>query len=235
MNCEEYINQIKKDYDLIKVFSNKNNSIVALFKHKKLGKYIVLRKYNQRIDIYEKLKGISFEGLPLIYDTVNLDDGQIILEEYIEGLTVADVIENKTFTYNGAKKVMISLCNTLSLLHSFGYVHRDIKPENILISNEGIVKLIDFNASRHYNAEQTKDTIEIGTIGYASPEQFGIAQTDTRTDIYALGVLLNIMLTGNHPSKELTNTKAKKIVLKCTQIDPNSRFQTVDELLNSYQ
>lgn len=233
MNCEEYINQIKTDYDLVKVLSNKNNSLVVLFKHKNLGRYVILRKYNQNIGIYEKLKGISFDGLPLIYDTINLDDGQIILEEYIEGMTIADVIENKAFTYNGAKKVMISLCNTLSLLHSFGYVHRDIKPENILISNDGIVKLIDFNASRKYNAQQTKDTTEIGTIGYASPEQFGIAQTDTRTDIYSLGVLFNIMLTGNHPSKELTKGKAKKIVLKCTQIDPNSRYQTVEELLNS--
>lgn len=112
----------------------------------------------------------------------------------------------------------------MTVLHANGFVHRDIKPENIMITNNGTVKLIDFNASRIYDKNKSSDTISLGTIGYASPEQLGINQSDARTNIYALGVLLNVMLTGEHPSKRLAKSRAGKIVLKCTQINPNKRF-----------
>ena len=118
----------------------------------------------------------------------------------------------------------------LSFLHRINIVHRDIKPENIIITDNATVKLIDFNASRVYKNECTADTVVLGTIGYASPEQFGITQSDARTDIFALGVLLNVMLTGVHPSEQLAKGRAGKIVLKCTQIDPNKRYQSVEEL-----
>ena len=125
---------------------------------------------------------------------------------------------------------MYGVCNAVETLHSLGIIHRDIKPENVMIDTKGKVKLIDLNASRQYEEHKTSDTVILGTLGYASPEQLGLSQSDTRTDIYALGVLLNVMLTGEHPSRKLTDGKAKKIVLKCTQIDPNSRFSTVEKL-----
>jgi serine/threonine protein kinase len=73
----------------------------------------------------------------------------------------------------------------------------------------------------------------LGTDGYASPEQLGIAPTNSRTDIYAMGVLLNAMLTGQHPSRVLAKGKVGRIVLRCTQIDPGSRYQTAKQLMNS--
>lgn len=230
MKCDDYIQFLKSDYDIIKALSNKKESKVLLLKHKVLKKYLVLRQYSISVIAYDYINLKSYKGLPLVYDSLHFDDGQIVLEEYIDGITVADVLENGIYTYNGAKKIIQELCLTLSFLHKACYIHRDIKPENIMISKNGVVKLIDFNASRKYDFSQNTDTVQIGTIGYASPEQFGIAQTDTRTDIYAIGVLLNIMLTGKHPSKQIATGKAKKIILKCTQINPNERYQTVEEL-----
>ena len=72
-----------------------------------------------------------------------------------------------------------------------------------MISNDGTVKLIDFNASRRVTEGKRSDTVNLGTVGYAPPEQYGVAQSDPRSDIYALGVLLNVMLTGRHPSDRL--------------------------------
>ena len=98
-----------------------------------------------------------------------------------------------------------------------------------MINKDGRVVLIDFNASRKVSSVG-KDTVVMGTVGYASPEQLGIAQSDMRTDIYALGVMINVMLTGKHPSEELAKGKAGRIVRKCTNISPDKRYQSVLQL-----
>ena len=81
--------------------------------------------------------------------------------------------------------------------------------------------------------KKSRDTQVLGTIGYAPPEQLGIGQSDHRADIYALGVLLNVMLTGRHPSQTLAKGRAGRIIRKCTQVDPGSRYQTVGELIDA--
>lgn len=230
MNSEEFLSQIKKDYNIVKLLSSKNGGRSFVLKHKSLEKKIVLRMFDNTLPVYAFMKNISFKNLPLIYDVVDLDNGQAVLEEYIDGLSVAEVLETGVYTYSGARKIILDICDALGIIHSHGFVHRDIKPENIMISQDGIVKLIDFNASRSVKLEAKKDTVAIGTIGYASPEQLGLSQSDPRTDIYALGVLLNVMLTGEHPSVRLADGRAGKTVLKCTQIDPRERYRSVDEL-----
>lgn len=77
-------------------------------------------------------------------------------------------------------------------------VHRDIKPENIILRGSQAV-LIDFDAARLHKPEHEADTQILGTTGFAAPEQYGLSQSDIRTDIYSLGVLINVMLTGNTP------------------------------------
>ena len=93
--------------------------------------------------------------------------------------------------------------------------------------------LLDLNASRLHAPEKRNDTVVLGTIGYAPPEQFGISQSDATADVYALGVLLNVLLTGCHPSERLARGRAGKLVLKCTQIDPKHRFPSVEKLLQA--
>ena len=91
---------------------------------------------------------------------------------------------------------------------------------------------IDFNVSRKVT-NASRDTVVMGTVGYASPEQLGISQSDARTDIYAAGVLLNVMLTGKHPSETLASGKAGKIVRKCTAVNPSDRYQTAKKLFDA--
>ena len=115
------------------------------------------------------------------------------------------------------------------VLHGKGIVHRDVKPENVIVSPSGRVVLVDFNASRIMKASG-KDTVVLGTVGYASPEQMGVSKSDNRTDIYAAGVMLNVMLTGKHPSEKMAKGRAGKIVRKCTFVSPEERFQSAEKL-----
>ncbi len=233
MTRGDYISLVRENYSVVKLLSNKNDCTVLQLRHNSLGKDMVLRSHPTPIAAYNHLKGIIHPNLPQVYDLYDFPDGQVVLEEYIEGITVAQVIESGKYTYSGAKKIIYGVGNALISLHGANIIHRDIKPENIIVTTKGIVKLIDFNASREHSIQKGRDTVALGTIGYAPPEQFGISQSDATADIYALGVLLNVMLTGRHPSEELAKGKAGKIVLKCTSIDPGSRFQSVEKLIKA--
>lgn len=233
MTREEFVSDLRTKYDIMATLSKKNDGEVLHLRHKLLQRDIVLRCYNSPIPVYDFLKGIEHPNIPIIYDTVYLEDGHAVLEEFINGITIADILKNGNYTYRGAKKILYGVCSALEFLHQHNFVHRDIKPENIIVTNKGEIKLIDFNATRKFNDIKKSDTAILGTIGYAPPEQHGIAQSGDKADVYALGVLLNVMLTGCHPSEFLAVGKAGRIVLKCTQIDPKSRFQSVEKLISA--
>jgi serine/threonine protein kinase len=140
---------------------------------------LVLHRFPNRIAAYESLAKLECENLPLIYDVIDLEDCQIVLEEYISGITIADVMDTGRYTYHGAKKVIQGVCNALSVLHSRNIVHRDIKPENIMVESSGRVVLIDFNASRKISTAN-KDTVIIdlasapGGVDFKVSEKLGI-------------------------------------------------------------
>ena len=232
MTREQYLTEILKAYSLVSVLSDKNECKVLKLKNKEHDKYIVIRSFPKVISAYEELYNINCANLPLVYDVINLDDGQIVLEEFIEGVTIAEVMESGKYRYTGTRKVLQSVCRALTVLHERGIVHRDIKPENVMIAKEGRVVLIDLNAARQIS-NASKDTVVMGTVGYASPEQLGVTQSDARTDIYALGVLLNVMITGKHPSEKLAKGKAGRIVRKCTSVNPDERYQSAEKLSNA--
>ena len=232
MQREEYIENILKNYRLVKVLSDKNECKTLHIRHKTLEKDLVLHSFPKSFEAYEMLCKIKCDCLPEIYDSICLCDGQIVLEEFIDGITVAEVMETGRYHYKGAKKVITAVCKALGILHNNGFVHRDIKPENIIVSKDGRVVLVDFNVSRTVK-NVGHDTVVMGTVGYASPEQLGVAQSDARTDIYAVGVLLNVMITGCHPSVKLACGRIGKIVKKCTDISPAARYRTTDDLIQS--
>ena len=111
-------------------------------------------------------------------------------------------------------------------------VHLDIKPDNVLLRG-GDAVLIDFDAARLYKSELENDTQVLGTTGYAAPEQYGLTQSDSRADIYALGILLNILLTGQHPSRQLAAGRLGRIVQRCTMVAPSKRYKTVLHLMDA--
>ena len=234
MTREEYLHQIFETFQLVSVLSERNHCTVLRLRHKTLGKDMILRSLPTPIAAYDELCAVECSNLPTVYESKILEDGQVVLEEFINGITLADSMEVTTYNYRSAKKIMINLCNALTVLHDRKIIHRDIKPENILLDNSGRVILIDLGISRKVN-NKNRDTQIMGTVGYTSPEQLGIAQSDARTDIYSMGVLMNILLTGKHPSEVTAGGRAKRIIQKCTQITPSSRYQTAKQLARALE
>ena len=224
---------LKEQYFIVKVLKNTEEKSIVLLRHKVLEKDMICRKFKGNADAYKILNGIIFPTLPQIYEVTKTEESIIVLEEFIKGVTVADILLNGLFNERGVKKIIRDLCDALTVIHSYGIIHRDIKPENVMITDEGSVKLIDFDAARLFKNGQSKDTKIIGTTGYAAPEQFGFAQSDERTDIFAVGVLMNVMLTGEHPSQKIYKGKLSKIIEKCIQIDPKKRYRNAEELKKS--
>ncbi len=224
---------LKEQYSVVKVYKNTEDKSIVLLRHNQLKRDLICRRFRGTGEIYTILRGIRFSSLPEVYEVSKIENGIIVLEEFVRGATVADILLNGLYNEGGVKKVITALCDALTVIHSYGIVHRDIKPENIMITDNGTVKLIDYDAARLFKNGRSADTKIIGTAGYAAPEQFGLAQSDERTDIFAVGVLMNVMLTGEHPSKKLYQGKLSKIIEKCIQLDPQKRYQTAEELKKS--
>ena len=226
------LSSIVTDYETVKAIKNSERGCVSLLQNKQNGIRFIFRHYRGNGEVYRKLVGISCPNLPQIMETAERDGMVAVLEEYIQGDSLAYLLEGALFSPAEARKITMQLCNALWVLHQLGAVHRDIKPENVIIRGSEAI-LIDFDASRIFKSDTNQDTQILGTTGYAAPEQYGIAQTDERADIYSLGVLLNIMLTGKHPSKELASGRLGRIVQKCTMVNPEKRYKSVLYLMEA--
>ncbi|MBC1383132.1 serine/threonine-protein kinase [Listeria innocua] len=181
--------------------------------------------------VLEELKKLSSNYLPKIEVMIPNGSELIVYEEYINGKNLADLMKvNVPFDADEVTRLMLMLSDALTELHTNAIIHRDIKPSNIMISSDGVLKLIDFDASRVFEVGKNQDTVNLGTIGYAAPEQYGYSQTDARSDIYSIGVLMLELLRGknNSPDKE-TATSLEKIAMQAASFDPEQRFQTIQE------
>lgn len=224
---------LKEQYSVVKVYKKTEKKSIILLRHNELKKDIICRKFTGDCSAYKILRDISFANIAAVFDVSEVENEVTVLEEFVNGVTVADILLNGLYDERGVKHIVKSICDALTVIHSYGIVHRDIKPENVMITDNGTIKLIDFDAARLFKNGQSKDTRIMGTAGYAAPEQLGLAQSDERTDIFALGVLMNVMLTGEHPSKKLYKGKMTKIIEKCIQLDPQKRYTTAAELKKS--
>lgn len=219
---------------------------ISLVRHIETGQiYVekVLTQYDK--SIYDWLQQSKLPYVPQIYECMEEDGTLYLIEEYIQGIMLETYIEQfGCLDLDAAGRVIEYLCRTLEKLHSHipPIVHRDIKPTNVMLhgdfkKGQGIVSvyLIDFNTARVFDAERNRDTELIGTRGFAAPEQYGFSQSDARTDIYGLGVLLNYMLCGNLIRDGIYEDypEVSQIIRKATRIDPEKRYQTAEEMLQA--
>lgn len=185
----------------------------------------------QNLPVLKDIMKIKHPNLMEIYDV--MDDGINCncLCEFVFGNNLDKIVYNKMgVDPKIAEKWMVQLCNGVETLHQKNIIHRDITPNNVMIDYEGNIKLIDFNISRERKQNASRDTTVMGTAGYASPEQFGFTQTGFGADIYAMGVLLNFMLTGKMPNEKLCSGKYASIVKKATQIKEEDRYSNVYQM-----
>ncbi|MDR2572489.1 MAG: protein kinase [Oscillospiraceae bacterium] len=182
----------------------------------------------------ELLHGLQIDGLPRYEADIKHDDTLFVLREYIEGIPLDEYISDIRINNLQAVDITINLCDILHNLHSMDVpiIHRDIKPSNIIIKPQSnTVTLIDFEIARRYSENADTDTTFFGTRKYAPPEQYGFSQTDCRTDIYALGIVLRSLLTGSEEQGIIISDRAlERIVSKCVAFSPKDRYQSVAAL-----
>lgn len=222
---KQFINDKYKQIDIWKE-SDKSKIVLA---YDESDRQVYVIKYLKNKDVpYQELKKIDDRILPRIYYIFDGDEEIILVEEYICGITLNELIEQKKYISDEEiQDILVQLCKGLKNLHQRDIIHRDINLNNIMLTNDGVVKLVDFDTVRIFKYDQNFDTTYLGTKGFAPPEQYGFSQTDARTDIYALGMTIKKL----QPKSNLL----QKIITKATQLDPENRYQYVEEILNEIE
>lgn len=240
-------------YEIKSIIGKGGMSTVYLAEHKRLQTRWAIKEVskhqNAHFDFLAEsniLKRLKHPMLPTIVDIFEDQDFIYIVEEFVDGVNISDLLEEKgKVDEELGIQWFQDLCNVLDYLHSQQppIIYRDMKPSNIMLQPDGTLKLIDFGIAREYKQDSSADTTYIGTKGYAAPEQFGRAQTDARTDIHSLGITMYHILTGKSPyTPPYEFVPVRKldpklshgiefILNKCVQLEPANRYQNIGELL----
>lgn len=212
-------------FNEIKVVKQSEKSTVRLVKEQDGNRLLIRKTLQGQHSVYQILQELKHPYLPEVYEVSFADGVTTVTEEYIEGQTAGSA----ALTEKQYRAVIKELCEVLIFLHEKGIIHRDIKPSNILIAEDGHIRLIDFDAARMPKENREQDTIQLGTRGYAPPEQYGFSQTDERADIYALGITIQQLLEGRAEKR-----RYQKILSKCTNLDPQKRYQSVRQVKKAF-
>lgn len=222
---------VLQNYRILEQLSASENADVYLVLGEDRRVYVMKKIKKGDILAYELLLGKEYKNLARVTD-VDEENG-IAVMEYVQGTSLEDMCGR--CDADRMRGFALQLCDALYALHENALVHRDIKPSNIIINDDGVLKLIDFDTARVYKKYAGKDTKYIGTESFASPEQYGFAQTDTRSDIYACGALIYYILSDGESPDTHSEYKGElhEVIDKCMSIDPKDRYQTVDEFRNA--
>lgn len=199
--------------------------------------------------------GLEHPNIVNIYDVGSEDGRHYIVMEHVEGITLKTYIEKKgQLTFKESASIAIQVARGIEAAHNKQIIHRDIKPQNIMISTEGKVKVMDFGIAKAASSNTISSDV-MGSVHYSSPEQARNGFVDARSDIYSLGIVMYEMVTGRvpfdgdttvavaiqHLQEEIPNpagytpnlpVSMEKIILKCTQKNPDRRYQNIRDLLN---
>jgi len=198
---------------------------------------------------------LNHPNVGTIYDIDSADGIHFIAMEYVQGGTIREKIKSAALTVDSVLDIVIQMARGLYVAHQSGIVHRDIKPENIMVTNEGLVKIMDFGLAKVLGGTNlTVAGTTMGTIAYMSPEQVRGNEVDQRSDIWALGVVMFEMITlqvpfrGEHPAAifyEVLNKETplagdfgkpipqhvQKVLEKSLAKNPDDRYQHLGEFI----
>lgn len=181
------------------------------------------------------------------------DGEQYLVMDLIDGMGLNFLIETKSNQLNGKRvKILIQLADALEYIHKSGYMHRDICPRNIMVTTDGLVKVIDFGLTIPYRPEFCKPGNRTGTPNYLAPEVIKRTTTDHRVDLFAMGVTAYEIFTGEMPWEKAQSMqtllshmnspgrdprdfvpdldeKTARVLLKSIERNPADRYQTAEE------
>ena len=156
-----------EEYKFVKRIKSNEKSEIILLEHKTSGVRIIKRTFYGNPEVYKALLNHRIESIPKIFHVNENNNKVIVFEEYIDGITLSELLQEELYNEKSVRKIICELCDTLAILHGHNIIHRDIKPENIMIDKKQNFKLIDFDSARIYKLYYPKDTEYLGTVGYA--------------------------------------------------------------------
>lgn len=230
--------ELLEGFEPLAILKNGQDRQTLLVEDKNSGGRFVLKCVRDApeevIRKYRALADVAGDGIPQMYQLFRRGGAVYMLREYVPGQTLLDWTQKRgVLSAEETAVVGLAVCRALKKLHNCQppIIHRDIKAENIIRTPEGKYALIDFGIARFYDEQESRDTQLKGTAFSAPPEQFGYRQTDPRADIYALGVLLHELSTGEYRlDRGQTPGPLRAVVKRCTRFDPEDRYGSVSEV-----
>lgn len=179
--------------------------------------------------------------LPRVEATYEMPNEFVVICDYVPGENLEQLVAARGhLDKRDALQIVAQLCEAVGALHARGIIHRDISPTNVIVAADG-AHLIDLGIARFRVEGATRDTTQLGTYGFASPEQYGFAQTDARSDVYSLGRMLGYLLTGVMPAEgekyeaaleddSLVSPDLRAVIQRASAMEPSARYQSAEAL-----
>lgn len=255
-------------YELVEKIGEGGMAVVYKAKDRLLNRYVAVKilrpEYTRDAQFVDSFRresqaaaGLESPNIISIYDVGREGNIHFIVMEYIDGMSLSDVIKVEApMDYKAAIAITKQIASALSVAHSHNIIHRDIKPHNIMMKSDGTAKLGDFGIAKAVSDSTLTETSKIiGSVHYFSPEQARGSYVDERSDIYSLGIILYEMLTGKvpfdgdnpvqvalmHINDEIVPPsrivpgippQLEKIVMKATDKFQTNRYASADEMLD---
>lgn len=205
---------------------------VDLVRHIETGRIAVRKRYPPDMRrVCECLKKEKLPGIPKILEICEENEELVIIEEYVQGMTLRDYLERYgPLPANRAAFCTAVLASVLEECHHLTppVVHRDVKPENVILTESRLFYIVDFGAAKIVSEGEERDANLQGTPGYAAPEQYGFAPSGPAADVYALGILFYEMIGANNGNS--APLRVGKVIRKATSALPENRFCDAGEL-----
>jgi hypothetical protein len=256
---------LRQRYDILAEVGRGGMGIVYRARDRETGDVVALKVLRPEIaarpEVIERFKSelllarkITHKNVCRTYELLRFGDSVAIAMEYVEGESLRSLLKRvEGLSVRQGLKILRQMIAGLAEAHAQGVVHRDLKPENIVITRDGNVKVMDFGIARSLEAEATQTSSIVGTPAYMSPEQAEGKPVDARTDVYALGLIMYEMFTGQptfaaetpvgfaykqvhekpapvHSLDPYLPPLVERAIEKCLEKDPKKRFQSVAEL-----
>ncbi len=230
---------IDDKYEVIRILQETAATAVLLVNYKKVGALRILKAIhkadsnaNSILSEAHLLQGFKSSQIPTLYEVEETDEFFYLVEEFVEGISLREYLQNNKLKVEQLLHISIELCRIIECLHTSGsepVIYRDMKPEHVYLAGDDI-KLIDFGiAILKSNAKNAK---AMGTKGWAAPEQLRGEALDEGCDIYGLGKVIEFMQMNSYGKDDF---RIKQIVEYATKENPRDRFSAVEEMRASLE
>ena len=237
---------LQREYEVLSCIKHTEQKQIYVLRQKQTERKAVLKcgfgMYREILkEEAKRLEQMDGTGFPKLMAWEEKEGACFLVREYVEGDTLQELMERENcLSGQEALEAIQQVCGLLRKLHEQNppIIYRDVKPQNVVRTLQGNYVLIDLDTARAYKDGVGEDTVFMGTRGLASPEQYGYQQTDARTDVYGVGILLTYLMTGGYIKNkdyDVLPGEIKKIIAKCTEFNPKDRYASIKEVERALQ